>query len=310
MTYSPFRDSTEILNSGDSLSERLTEDGYLFIRGLIPRNDVLQVRSGLLNIANEYGWFDKNSPVTEGVANTSLDATTLRSATMAAVNRMWCDEEVHRLRIHPNVLSLFERIFKEPALTHPKFTLRHFFPNLSPTDSHQDHVHVGGVKFCSMWVPLGDCPVDQGVLAIASKSHKEGVLKAKFAGMGIIDHPSWEWVTGTVNAGDVLIFTNTTVHKSLPNLTNKIRLSFDGRYQPASLPIANVSVIPAADSGCVEWEDVYKNWSSTSGQYYWKQFNLEVMGLDAMHYEVDYPVAFGRAKAGDNAMRDMLLRLI
>ena len=113
-----------------------------------------------------------------------------------------------------------------------------------------------------------------------------------------------------MNAGDVLLFSNTTVHKSLPNITKNLRISFDARYQPASQPIADISVIPATDSGCSEWDSVYKNWSSTSDQYFWEKFDLDIVPLDISHYEVDYAIAFNRAKGGDQAMRDMLLRLI
>ena len=46
------------------------------------------------------------------------------------------------------------------------------------------------------------------------------------------------WVTGAFKAGDVLIFSNTMVHKALPNKSNEIRQSLDARNQPASAPIA------------------------------------------------------------------------
>ncbi len=310
MTYLPFLDSTEMLHDGDALTARLNSEGYLFLRGLIPPEEIFEVRGRMLRIAEEFNWLEQNSNAIDGTINSELDPASFRTTSMPAINRMWCDESVHGLRSHINVLSLFERIFQEPALAHPKFTLRHFFPNLPPTVNHQDHVHVGGDSFYSMWVPLGDCPLDQGVLAIATKSHLNGIYKSQFAGMGISDDPCWTWVTGSVKAGDVLIFSNTTVHKSLPNLSNKIRLSFDARYQPVSQPISTLSLTPTADSGCDDWESVYKNWSSTAGQYYWNKFNLNVVPFDTTHLEIDYPVAFAMAKGGDKAMRNDLLRLI
>jgi hypothetical protein len=56
MQVMPFRDSTAFVHDGDALSKRFNEDGYLFIRNLIPRESVLQVRSRLLNIASENHW--------------------------------------------------------------------------------------------------------------------------------------------------------------------------------------------------------------------------------------------------------------
>ena len=46
------------------------------------------------------------------------------------------------------------------------------------------------------------------------------------------------WVTGAFEADDVLMFSDTRVHKALPNKSNEIRQSLDARYQPASAPIA------------------------------------------------------------------------
>jgi len=44
------------------------------------------------------------------------------------------------------------------------------------------------------------------------------------------------WVTGEFRAGDVLIFSTYTVHCSIDNHSDRIRLSSDSRYQPASKP--------------------------------------------------------------------------
>ena len=310
MTYLPFQDSTEFLFDGDKLRDQLSREGYIFIRNVIPRDEVLEVRSRLLAIASEYQWLDSAYPEAEGVVNPELDPNVIRGASISAINRMWCDEAVHGLRSHKNVLALFDRIFKEPTIAHPRFTLRHVFPGSPATVTHQDHVHVGGEEFYSMWSPLGDCPMEQGVLALVPNSHQGGLLKASFAGMGIVEEDSWSWVSGAVRSGDVIIFSNMMVHKALPNLTNKLRLSFDARYQAASLPISKLSLTPPIDSGCMDWNSVYKNWVSKSDQYYWDEFNLQVVDFDATHYEIDYPIAFERAKAGDKKMRNELLKLI
>ncbi len=46
------------------------------------------------------------------------------------------------------------------------------------------------------------------------------------------------WHSADFQADDVLIFPSYTAHKALPSKTHdRVRLSFDGRYQPADLPI-------------------------------------------------------------------------
>lgn len=310
MDNSPFHDSTLLICDGDALLHRLNEDGYLFIRGLIPRADITKVRQRLLQTLSSAGWLAPDTDLHEGVISTAADSSTLKSTGAAVLSKLWCDEELHRLRTHKNVLTLFETIFKQTVLAHPNFFLRAFLPNESATDSHQDKIFVGGANFYTMWTPLSDYPIAQGVLTLAGGSHLAGIRQAKFGGMGILDELAGTWLTNSFNAGDVLIFTNLTVHKSMPNLTNNIRLSFDARYQPAGLPVADVNLTPAKDSGQTTWDAVYANWQSKADQYYWQNFDLEIIELERKYYERDYPIAFARAKNGDVAIQESLLRLI
>lgn len=310
MNVTQCRDSTALLQDGEALSQRLSTDGYLFIRGLIPREAIMEASSKLLNIASKDNWLAVDSAVLQGIVSEDFDPSTVRDPSAQALKAMWCDETLHRLRSHENIVKLFERIFKEPVLVHPNFFLRNFFAKDSPTDSHQDKIFVGGGDFCTMWVPLGDYSVANGVLTVAAGSNHQGIRKAKFAGMGTLDDLSGTWVTHAFNAGDVLIFTNLTVHRSMPNLTNKLRQSFDARYQPARLSVVNSSLVPSADSGCADWDGVYANWKSKADQFYWKKFDLKIDALEKNHYEADYPAAFERALNGDLSMRETLLRLI
>ena len=64
-----FRELTEHMNDGETLRARLAEDGYLFLRGLLPRDAILAVRARLLNKAAEGGWLAPDLPVAVGVAN-------------------------------------------------------------------------------------------------------------------------------------------------------------------------------------------------------------------------------------------------
>jgi len=44
------------------------------------------------------------------------------------------------------------------------------------------------------------------------------------------------WLTAEYEPGDLLIFTRQTVHASLDNQTERVRISVDTRYQPANEP--------------------------------------------------------------------------
>jgi hypothetical protein len=115
-------------------------------------------------------------------------------------------------------------------------------------------------------------------------------------------------MTGAFKAGDVLIFSDTTLHKALPNKGNEIRQPFDARYQPASAPIAEPNLKPYSGTG--SWQEVYSEWDSEREQYYWEKLNLEVVPFDTKHYEARDQMAFDMAENGDQLARDTLLRII
>src|SRR5271165_4463986 len=126
--YEPFRDSTEHLNNAETLRTRLAEDGYLFLRGLLPREAILDVRDRLLTKAAEGGWLASDSPVAAGIANPAAACKDPEPRYLSVFRGLWSDEALHRLRIDPSVTALFDRIFGERALVHPMFVQRNIFP--------------------------------------------------------------------------------------------------------------------------------------------------------------------------------------
>ena len=311
-----FLDSTDCIDDVEALRRRVARDGYLFVRGLLPREAVMNVRARLLSKAAEGGWLDPAAPSQAGRANSKAACKDPEERYLQVFRTLWADEALHRLRTHPAVLRFFERLFGEPPLAHPMFVQRNIFPQRNgfdfTTGAHQDKVHIGGATSHALWVTLGDCPLEKGPLAVASGSHRHGILDTKVGtgagGMDICVPIPGRWVTGAFVAGDVLIFADQVVHKALPNRTDEIRQSFDARYQPASQPIADRNVVPY--SGCGEWEDVYATWESTDQQYYWRALDLDVVPLDLRYYERRDQMAYAMAESGDVGARDALLRII
>jgi hypothetical protein len=315
-TMSAFEDSTEFVNNGTELRRRLDENSYLFIRGLLPKNTILNIRSRLLKKAASGGWLNPSYPIEKGVANLAASCKDPEEQYMKIFRTLWKDEELHRARIHENVLELFAKIFREPALAHPMFVQRNIFPQHETFDfttgAHQDKVHIGGSTNYAMWVPIGDCPIDKGPLAIASGSHLNGILDTRVGtgagGMDIAVKIPGKWVTGPFEAGDILIFSDTTVHKALPNKSNEIRQSFDARYQPVSTTVAEPNLHPYSGTGT--WQEVYSEWESDAGQYYWEKLKLKAVPFDTRYYEARDQMAFEMAENGDRLSRDTLLRII
>jgi ectoine hydroxylase-related dioxygenase (phytanoyl-CoA dioxygenase family) len=104
------------------------------------------------------------------------------------------------------------------------------------TQPHQDAHYVRAIEqFWTAWIPLGDCPIELGPLAVLPGSHRCG-LQAHAGQQGIVDGGvevpgDALWRTSDFRCGDALLFANFTLHRSLANCSgDRLRLSADFRY--------------------------------------------------------------------------------
>jgi len=276
--------SNDLLANPQALRERAQEEGYLFFRGMIDREAIRSVRRQILERCAQAGWLRPGTDVREGIAAPGVAYVEPEPAYMAVYNQVMKMEDFHALAHQPALLHMFDALFDEPTLVHPRNIARIIFPqNVKyTTPAHQDFIHVQGAEETwTAWIPLGDCPRDLGSLALLPGSHRGGVYPVHSAygagGLGIdTDRLPHEWAASDFALGDVVVFHSLTVHKGLPNLSpDRIRLSVDYRYQGVSRPITQGSLLPHFAQ--VTWEEAYANWKSDRYQYYWKDLPLNVV---------------------------------
>jgi ectoine hydroxylase-related dioxygenase (phytanoyl-CoA dioxygenase family) len=310
-----FVDSAHLLDDGGALADRMREDGYLCVKGLLPRGDVLRVRNRFLEAAAAAGWLQAGTPAGEAIADPAKACVDPEAPFVAVLRQFYRHEQGHALKLHPNVIGLFERLFGEPVLAHPLLIPRCIFPQRPEftTPSHQDFPHIQGTtETMSLWLPLGDCPAEMGGLAIARGSHQDGVrdftVSNGAGAMEVIDPLEGSWVAGPLAAGDVLIFHSLTVHKGLPNLTDRLRISLDNRYQRANEPVCERCLQPYA--GCGTWDEIYAGWQAADLKYYWRKQAPKIAAFDMQYYDKRDQIAFDLAEHGDHTARATLLRIV
>ena len=232
-------DSTPLLGNPEELRERASRDGFLFFRGLAPPDLVLALRGRVLEYASRTGWLDPSVCIDEARA--------------AAGKRIgyyedpeWVNLQVH-VQSRPEMWALGDAVAIHTALhavedrssylcLSTANTCRVFSPHPDmATQPHQDAHYVRMIAdFWTAWVPLGECPVELGPLALAAGSHHAGLQE--HSGQGIVDggismREDVEWSTADFQCGDAVLFRPHTVHRSLPNQSgNRLRLSADFRY--------------------------------------------------------------------------------
>jgi ectoine hydroxylase-related dioxygenase (phytanoyl-CoA dioxygenase family) len=281
MQFKLFTDSRALLQQPYALRQRLEEEGYLFISGLLPLSDVHPVYEAIMRICREEGWADEQDlalgePRLEGHAGW-----------WAVYDRVQCLEEFHALAHHPYILQVIEAIVQERVLVHPRKIARITFPDTAhyTTPPHQDYPLIQGTPDTyTVWIPLSDCPIKLGGLAILPKSHKVGLLpvhRASGPGGLSVDTTRLEatWLAQDMRAGDALIFHSYTVHRALVNISQRrLRVSVDYRYQGVSKPVVEDSLRPHYER--LTWEQIYRGWKRKDLQYYWQQFSLIVVPRD------------------------------
>ena len=242
------RDSSHLVNNPHELRSRLAEDGYLLIRGLHDRDQVLAARREILERMGDA--VDPSKPRDEGWIAPGRTNGAFAGG---------CDQSPAFLKLveAPQIMGFFDHFFGAPSTTFNFKWLRQVATG-EFTGSHYDVVYMGrgSHDLYTVWSPLGDISLDQGPLAINVGSHRLdsfAPLRATYGQMDVDrDHVTgWfeenpravtqqfggRWATTEFRAGDVLIFGMFTMHASLTNTSGRFRLTCDCRYQRKGDPV-------------------------------------------------------------------------
>jgi ectoine hydroxylase-related dioxygenase (phytanoyl-CoA dioxygenase family) len=251
-TSNDFQDSSSLTSDIELMRSTLNQQGYLYLRNVAPREVVEEVRKDVLEVCRSAGWLDTDSALLEGKWSGMGPFTENEPDYMKVYRHVLRLPSFHNLPENTHLIGLMKKIINGQVTVHRRRIGRITFPQNveQTTGTHQDwHYIRGNPETYTMWMPLGDCPVELGGLAILSGSHRHGFIEhtefegKKYAAAGIADKNlppdnDLEWHSGDMKMGDALIFHSHTIHKALPNLTkDKLRLSCDNRYQLAGTAI-------------------------------------------------------------------------
>ena len=260
--FGTLRASDDIAGDGEALAARMADDGYLFLPGYLDRELVLAARRVVCERLAAEGHLAPGTPPEEAIAR---PGATIKFAPELAEGNV----PLHKLLYGPGMLGLYERFLGGPA-RHFDFTwLRAVSPGRG-TAPHGDSVFMnrGTPALYTAWVPLGDVSYDLGGLMVLENSHRLHEVRETYGSRDVDAYcenpaeaatdpwrgPGWHgvlsddpaelrrqlggrWLTNPFRAGDLLTFSIHTLHASLDNRSDRIRMSTDSRYQLASEPV-------------------------------------------------------------------------
>ncbi len=241
----PFVVANGVLNDPPRLRQIMQDHGYVFLKNVAPRQKLLDLRRDMLSLCREAGWIADSTDELSAQWSGAGPFTEGEPPYMDVYRKVLHLDSFKAVPEDPALIDVMGKIIDGPVLVHRRKIGRITFPSntAQTTGAHQDFFYIRGTpETYTMWMPVGDCPIRLGGLAVLDASHKKGFIDhitvpgKKYAGFGLPDErmpeEAKEWHASDFELGDVLIFHSHTIHEALPNLTgDMIRLSIDNRYQ-------------------------------------------------------------------------------
>lgn len=240
--YTPFTISDRD-ESAETLLARFDRDSYLFFRGLVPEQVVLDVRRDAVELLREAGWLDPERDIMDAVVGPGVTPTAEgKPDYMVMYRKLLKLPSFRAFPTQPALMDMARVLLGGEVMVHPRRIGRVTFPNnvVATVPPHQDWYYIRGtIDTYTAWIPLGPCPRSLGGLAVWAGSHHKGYLDhsqhvpGAIGGCGIpVEGVEIDWHTIDFEIGDVLLFHSHSIHKALPNLSgDRIRISTDNRYQ-------------------------------------------------------------------------------
>jgi hypothetical protein len=257
-SFGELRRSDDVLADAAKLRERMSEDGYLYIPGFFKREEVMKVRQELCSQLERAGRLDPDYPAIEAVPCPEDKTPAFPRGGRFPRDRKHPTFENFLFGSH--LIGFYERFFGGGVRHYDHTWIRTVGPGQG-TEPHCDLVYMGrGThEVRTAWIPYGDTPLELGGLIVLEGSHlqterltnylsqdvdtfcsnRPGGYKHKSGRLArnpasLREKLGGRWLTAEFKAGDLLTFGMKTVHASLDNQSDRIRLSTDTRYQSAA----------------------------------------------------------------------------
>lgn len=242
-----------------TLREQYQEQGYLWLKGILDRREVLEFRRRYFDAYRDTELLEPGTDPTDALYSGKPVPNfnkRLVEITHWAAYEAFC--------LSAPIWQFYERFFEGAPYLHKRKLIRHMLPgDPAATGAHYDLIYLrGGTdRLCTSWIPIGDIPVEMGGLVYLENSvpwgrqreaefsarnknlppderisaynrnMKEGWLNRDLA--ALVEEVGTRWLIADYEAGDMVVHNPYMIHASTMNIDpqRRIRLSTDLRYQ-------------------------------------------------------------------------------
>lgn len=170
----------------DEIRSRYLRDGYVWLKDIIPRSDIYDMREHYFTSLSSMKFLDPSSSPRDGIFDRALDP--LIHQGLGAVpekskehlfNPIHASPEYHQFLAHPDLRAWVRKVMGwEKEVILKRGLIRHNVPGSKcPSGIHYDQLFLraGDPVFVSAWIPLGDCAANGGGLMYLQDSSELGV---------------------------------------------------------------------------------------------------------------------------------------
>ncbi|MFD9632915.1 phytanoyl-CoA dioxygenase family protein [Streptomyces violascens] len=246
--------SDDLDRNPDSLQARLHKDGYLYLPGVLSPDVVLSLRADYFSRFDPSLFAPGTNPI-DGVFSGHLPVGLPPYGLPGHPAYEFARSPAFKRFVNDPVLStLAEKLLGKRVKLVPRQLPRHYC-RASPRASraHRDSDYMAAAEVVTMWIPIGPCPLATGGLAYLKGSHT--MTTTQLASLrGITDRPGDPrpishdlgfvarslksyWLVTDYEPGDISVHLPQTIHASLDNISDVMRLSIDIRFVPTDADI-------------------------------------------------------------------------
>lgn len=183
------------------LQKRFEEDGYLFVKGLLPREDVLKAREEYFKFLSPTGVLKPNTEPIHGIFDAAKDRLAFPGIGAGAAGGNGHPGDHAAEFVDRALLAHYQDWYAEGLCKHPalkafiseltgwghnttafvRTLLRNNIPGNKAIGVHYDQIFLrhGEPTSVTAWVPIGDVKLDGGGLIYLEKGHLLGIEQEK-----------------------------------------------------------------------------------------------------------------------------------
>ena len=212
------------------LRKRYAKDGYLFLKKLLLRDDVISFREWVFDKLMDTGILKEKTDPKHGIANPELEKNlkenfsqsgrSLNPAVKERISQLVKSTKYESFCSQLRLTNFIDEFIDGISYLHKRKILRHTLPNSdNATPAHYDLIYLraGTDNIITAWIPIGDVSIEEGGLMYLEGSHLEGVKLEKEFSIKNADLSREE----QINAFNKNMTDGGWISKDFPDLANK-----------------------------------------------------------------------------------------